>query len=363
MTTKRLPTILLLALAASSALYAQNAGNTGENWSKGPLVGRNWYLPFSIYYQYPGYSARSGEQFEFQYHVSSYYTNDFSGSFATDYQNTDIDNPPPEYPSAMYVSRDFESYNAGIGVSFRPLRRLALGMDLHLVSYFGGFLDPLINSFHDLFGFPNGGREFVPYNQVSVDIQNASGVQLFLDRGAISLGDIDLHARYTFLEDEKVALAAYGAFKLPTGRLETLSGSGYPDMGMGIIADYMPSHLISIFGQAGMTIPLDSFLPGTISTPKPFFVGMTGIELTPVRRFSMNVQLNFKSPSLEPSLADDTHWIFQNHNRLLLPQICLLVGCIWEWRGLLWQFYVEEDPLTNVGTDFTCNLTLTHTLE
>ena len=226
MIAARLPTIVILALAASSALHAQPDGQASGSWTKGPLVGRNWYLPFSIYYHYPGYSARSGKQSEFQYRFSQYYSNDFSASFVTDYTNTTIADPPPGYPGSYYVSRDFESYNAELGFSYRPSSRLAIGLDLRLVSFFGGFLDSFIGGFHSVFDFPNGGREYSPPDRVLVDIQNASGVRFSLDSNAVSLGDIDLHARYTFLEKQNFAMAAYGAVKLPTGRLESLSGSG-----------------------------------------------------------------------------------------------------------------------------------------
>lgn len=363
MTAKRLPAIVLLAMAASSALYAQDNGQAASSWSKGPLVGRNWYLPFSIYYHYPGYSARSGKQSEFQYRFSQYYSNDFSASFVTDYANTSIADPPPGYPSSYYVSRDFESYNAELGFSYRPSSRLALGLDLRLVSFFGGFLDSFIGGFHGLFGFPNGGREFSPPERVLVDIQNASGVRFSLDSSTVSLGDIDLHARYTFLEKQNIAMAAYGAVKLPAGRLESLSGSGYPDIAFGMAADYLPNRAVSIFAQAGITVPFDSFLSDAASKPSPFFTGMTGLAFAPARQFSLNVQLNLKSPSLEPSLEDDLHWLFTDTNRMLLPQVCLLAGCIRDWPGMRWQFYFEEDPLTNTGVDITFNLSFTRTME
>ena len=90
---------------------------------------------------------------------------------------------------------------------------------------------------------------------------------------------------------------------------------------------------------------------------------MAGLAFSPVRQFSLNVQLNLKSPSLEPSLEDDLHWLFTDTNRMLLPQVCLLAGCIWDWLGTRWQFYFEEDPLTNTGVDITFNLSFTRTIE
>ncbi len=362
MKAKRL-VILIMLTTGFRGIYGQTAGPPQQDWSKGPLVGKNWYLPVSIYYQYPGYRARSGDQSEIQYHVSQYYTNDFYSIFSSSYQNSLTKGQPEAYPSAIYVNRDYESCNVELGCSFRPQKRLALGIDLRIVSYFGGFLDTPIEGFHRLFNLPNGFRELSFRNRVQVDIQNASGVDLSLDRSAVSFGDLDLHARYTFLETARIALAGYGAFKLPTGRLDLLSGSGFPDAALGLVADFMPARFVSFYSHAGLTVPFDTFLPGATSRPKPFFVGMAGIELTPARQFSLHLQVNIKSPTLEPSIEDDLHWIFTESNMLLLPQTNLLVGCSLIVRDARWQFYIEEDTFTSAGTDITINLSYSRTIE
>jgi hypothetical protein len=72
--------------------------------------------------------------------------------------------------------------------------------------------------------------------------------------------------------------------------------------------------------------------------------------------------LNIKSPTLEPSIDDDLHWIFSS-NMLLLPQTNLLVGCSLGVRDALWQFYVEEDTLTGAGADITLNLSYYGTIK
>jgi len=354
--------MLVMLAAVCSGVHSQTVEQPQECWSRGPLVGKNWYLPFSIYYHYPGYSARSGKQAEFQYHVSHYYTNDYYSIFSAEYQNSLMRKQPDEYPSIFFISRDYESYNVELGFSYWPLRRLAFGIDFRLVSYFGGILDMPIEGFHRLLNLPNGYRELSARNQVLVDIQNASGVRLALNRAAASLGDIDLHTRYTFLETAALSLAGYSALKLPTGQRDLLSGSGYPDAALGIVADFLPARFVALHGHAGMTVPFDSFIAGAVSRPKPFFVGMAGIELAPIRKFSIHLQLIIKSPTLEPSIADDLHWIFTDSNMLLLPQANVLVGCSLGTHDALWQFYLEEDSFTGAGADITLNLAYFRTI-
>jgi len=362
MKADRLVMLVMLA-SVCTGVYSQTVEQPQECWSRGPLVGKNWYLPFSIYYHYPGYSARPGKQAEFQYHVSHYYTNDYYSIFSAEYRNSLMQVPPEEHPSSFYISRDYESYNVELGFSYWPLRRLAFGLDVRLVSYFGGILDLPIEEFHRLLDLPNGFRELSARNQVLVDIQNASGVSLALNRPAASLGDIDLHARYTFLETAELSLAGYCALKLPTGQRDILSGSGYPDAALGIVADYLPARFVALYGHAGMTVPFDAFIAGAVSRPKPFFVGMAGVEIAPIRKFSIQLQLNIKSPTLEPSISDDLHWIFTASNMLLLPQANVLAGCSLGTRDALWQCYLEEDSFTGAGADITFNLAYFRTIK
>lgn len=355
--------VMLVMLAAGfRGLYGQSVRSPREDWSKGPLIGRNWYLPFAIYYHYPGYRASPGDRSDFEYRVAQYYTNDYYSIFSSVYQNSLTRGQPEAYPSGIYVSRDYESFNLELGCSFRPLRRLALGIDLRLVSYFGGFLDSSIELLHGIFDLPNGFRELSSRGRVLVDMQNSSGVTLSLDHGALSFGDVDLHARYTFLETASMALAGYSAFKVPTGRPGLLSGSGHPDAALGLVADFMPLRFFSWYAHAGLTVPFDALTAGSGSRPKPFFVGMAGIELTPARRLSLHLQLNIKSPTLEPSIEDDLHWIFTESNMLLLPQTNLLAGFSLGAGDSLWQFYLEENTFTSAGADITFNLAWSRTV-
>jgi len=95
--------ILIVLTTGILGVYGQNTRAPQQDWSKGPLVGKNWYLPFAIYYQYPGYRARSGDQSELQYHVGQYYTNDFYSIFSSSYQNSLTKCQPEAYPATIYV--------------------------------------------------------------------------------------------------------------------------------------------------------------------------------------------------------------------------------------------------------------------
>ena len=102
----------------------------------GPLYGKNYYLPHLPVYSFPGFSPRSGQRGD--RYLTAGYTgiNEF---VAYDEETTAL---------------DYESSVMEAGVSWRPQDRLLVGADLRLISYYGGFMDPLIESFHSIFDFP-----------------------------------------------------------------------------------------------------------------------------------------------------------------------------------------------------------------
>jgi len=323
-----------------------------EDFSKGPLYGKNMYIPFFIYYNLPGISAKSHDRFSMEYHINSYYTNDNYLYYLNTDNNGGID---------AAIMRDYESLTTEIGFSFFITKYFQTGIDLRLNVYYGGFLDNVIESYHSAFGFPNGGREYIAQNQLKIDIKNDNGVILYLNKPTVSFGDIDLWCKYTFFEKKWVSLAALGAFKIPTGRLSgvTVSGSGYPDFALGILADFRPVWILSFYAQAGIIVPLDSIIRFN-SKPYPMFNGLAGIELNPLNFFSLIVQFNLKtSPLTSNSLDIDYRG---NPDYLSRPQINTLVGFVFQYKGSRWQIYIEEDSFTNAGTDITFNLSYSQVL-
>ncbi len=321
------------------------------DFAKGPLYGRTQYLVYSIYYNMPGLSARSGDRFGMEYHLNLNYTNDIDLYFKLNRAGTEYD---------TRVIRDYEAIQAELGLSFFITKFLQVGFDFTLNGYYGGFLDAVIQGYHQAFGFPNGGRELVPQNQMHIDIQNDNNVKLYLDRPAFSFGDTDLWCKYTFFERKWISLAGLGALKIPTGRLGgiTVAGSGYPDMAFGLLADFRPVWILSFYLQSGLVVPFDSIIRYD-SKPYPMFQGLAGIELNPLSFFSLIVQFNIKTSPLSGWYVEKGNEYYE-HDYLSRPQINTLVGVVFKYKGFRWQFYVEEDSFTNAGVDITFNLSFSH---
>ena len=153
--------------------------------SKGPLYGKTMYIPYFIYYNFPGMSAKGGEKFEFQYHLSLYLSNDFRLKYFC--KDGDF------YSSRI---RDYENLTVELGTAFYVLKNFQVGLDMRIMGFYGGFLDNIIEAFHGYGAvFPNGGREYYKKDQIYINIENNNNVNLYLDKPAFSFGDMDFWAK------------------------------------------------------------------------------------------------------------------------------------------------------------------------
>lgn len=319
-----------------------------EDYSKGLLYGKNMFIPYLIHYNFPSLSAKSGKKFDFQYHTSIYYIQDVQYLEHTDNGIRSYDK--------TFVVRDYEGCVGEIGFSYHFFDELQLGVDLRLISYYGGFLDETIETFHNIFGFPTGRREFFLQNQIYINIPNDNGIRLFLDAPSVAFGDIDLWGKWTFFENSSISLAALGAFKLPSGRLETLSGSNYPDIGLGILSDIKPYWFFTVYAQAGIVLPLNF-------QSYPMFNGLIGLEMHPWQFLSLNVQMNIKTSPISNNIGWSWNSAYGTNYKLYsMPQTNILAGFIIKFKDFKWQFYFEEDAITNQGTDITFNIMFSHSL-
>jgi hypothetical protein len=324
-----------------------------RDFSKGPLFGKNLYIPFLIHYNFPSLPAKSGERFDLQSHFSVYFTQD--ARYRTDIPLPGA-NSGRSYDKA-HVVRDYEGYTAETGVAYNFFDELQAGVDMRLFLYSGGFLDSFIENFHNAFGFSNGTRELYLHNQIYINIPNDKGSPLFLDKNAVSFGDIDLWCKWTFLENRAVSLAALGAFKLPTGKFELLSGSGYPDAAAGLLLDFRAARFITLYSQAGIVLPFtDKYYP--------MFNGLLGAEVHPWKAVSFNLQMNIKTSPISDSTIPfgwNEDW-GTNFNQFTLPQTNILAGFVIQLNGLRFQVYLEEDFLFNQGSDFTLGIMTSYTI-
>jgi hypothetical protein len=120
--------------------------------------------------------------------------------------------------------------DAGIGVG----SRFEVGAEVPLISHSGGFLDSAIDSYHDRFNLPDGGRTAFARDRFRAGYIG-DGESIFFDRGTagIGLGDIVLTGKALLLRGRRSTptISASFSVKLPTGDPDRLRGSGGTDYG------------------------------------------------------------------------------------------------------------------------------------
>ena len=316
-----------------------------NDFSKGPLYGKNMYIPYLIHYHLPALPARSGRQYDLQFDLINYLAQDIL-IFIPD----EAIIPPGRNYNRNYIAIDYEVYAAELGISYNILDELQLGVNFRFFSFSGGFLDSFIESFHNLFDFPGGGREYIEQNRIHINIPNNNGLKLYLDKAAVSMGDTDLWGKWTFFENNTVSLAALSAFKVPTGALEKLSGSNYPDIALGLLFDWRIAAYCTLYTHAGLVVPFNgkSF---------PMFNGMFGAEIHPWELISFIVQMNIKTSPI----ADDTSPGAIEY-KLSLPQTNILGGLVVRFNKTRMQIYFEQDAFTYRGADITFGFMVSHTV-
>jgi hypothetical protein len=140
---------------------------------------------------------------------------------------------------------DGESYQSTLTLS-RALgseRRFELGLAVPYVRHSTGHLDGFIEGFHDLFGFPDGGRSTVERNQLDyrVGVDGTSYAALADSTGHI--GDVRAWLGYQIFRDAETSLALRTMVKVPTGSVSSLSGSGGTDVALW--AEYANTRLLA----------------------------------------------------------------------------------------------------------------------
>jgi len=132
------------------------------------------------------------------------------------------------------VVLDGETYRTTLSIAYSLSERLTAELTLPFVAHSGGFMDALIEDWHDLWGLSNDRRDDFVRNSLDFSYAEAGEDRFALrdrDRG---LGDLRLSAEWRLRDAAKAqrSLAVRGGLKLPTGSADALTGSGGTDVSL-----------------------------------------------------------------------------------------------------------------------------------
>lgn len=120
------------------------------------------------------------------------------------------------------------------------------GVEIPLIHAGGGFMDGLIENWHDAFNLPDGGRDAAARDRYRYRYVREGVTVLDLDEGGTRLGDVRLGAGLRLGE----ALGLRGQLKLPTGEEDRLTGGNWGG---------------ALWTELGLPFPRDSGLDGQLS--------------------------------------------------------------------------------------------------
>src|SRR5262245_5218422 len=185
----------------------------------------------------------------------------------------------------------FETNRTVLGGALGLAPGFEVGLDIPMISRFGGFLDPFINDVESLFGTTNPERQLFPDNHFGAFHVSRGDVVLFDGpKQQFALGDIWTSAKYELWQRPGWPLVSLrSAFKFPTGRSNAVFGSGAPDLGFGLAGEYLALRWLMLYANLNVIFPFGPITPGNL-TLNPIVTEGFAFEAHVWRWFSLLLQ-------------------------------------------------------------------------
>ena len=167
-------------------------------------------------------------------------------------------------------------------------------LQLPFIQHQGGFLDSLIESYHDTFNLPEDIRPLVDRDLINVIYSQNNQQQININSQQQSLGDISLQLAWQAYTDEKQSQSYWLSIKLPTGDENKLTGSGNFDIAAWTSLDYRLNKTRWLYGQGGLLYMGNSEVLGNIHNNWALFAN-AGIKFEPLDKLELKAQFDIHS--------------------------------------------------------------------
>jgi hypothetical protein len=246
---------------------------------------------------------------------------------------------------------DGETYFLTLSMRRRVADWLELGFDLPLVSHADGFMDDMIEGWHDIFGMSNTKRRG-PSNELGFLYQR-NGEDLYrLESAASGLGDLQLTAAIPLREsvDGRSRVAIRSSVKLPTGDADKLLGSGSADFSAGVYATGTSSMLgrsLVLNGFVGGLVPGEGDVLPTL-LHEVIAYGGASAAWQATERIVLTAQLYGQAPYYDSDVEE-----LGGNSLQLTTGIAVRMG-----RDTLLRMAIVEDVSANATTDFAVHFSI-----
>ena len=239
---------------------------------------------------------------------------------------------------------DGEVVESRMDATYGLTDRLALHGEVAFRSLGAGSLDATIESFHDALGLPNGTRGKLPEDQLLLAYAVEGVTEFRLDRDASGFGDVPLALGYQLRASEAGALSGWLSFKLPTGSVDDLTGSGAVDVALSLAGTRQLGERGQAFAQLNLAwLGEGDLLPSLQEDYAWSAVG--GASWNAWRGLDLTAQLDANSAVLDSGLDD-----FDG------GALVLTFGGSWRTAGgWRFDFGLSEDIQTDASPDVVFN--------
>lgn len=125
---------------------------------------------------------------------------------------------------------DYETYRFNLSYQYGLNENWNLKLDVPLIHQSGGAFDSAIDKWHDFFSLPRGQRPTVEHDQYDIKYDYQSRSLIDLNETSTTLGDIQLAAARSIIEDNNTTMSLWTSIKLPTGDKNKLTSNGATDI-------------------------------------------------------------------------------------------------------------------------------------
>lgn len=206
------------------------------------------------------------------------------------------------------ISLDGETTRVALDARYGINDLWNVGVELPWVHHGGGFLDGFIVNWHDLWGFPQNGRDKAPRNRIDFHYTRDGRTLVNVDSPVEGPGDVVLFAQRGLARSERAAAVLDTQVKLPTGDPHKLTGSGAVDAGLGVELSRRWRRRWSSSFRAGVTYLGDG---DVLPALQRNWVGYGGLDVVwrPLTAIALRVQFDgHTSPYRDSQLHELTDW-------------------------------------------------------
>jgi hypothetical protein len=212
-------------------------------------------------------------------------------------------------------------------------------LTLPIIHDSGGFLDPVINTWHRWFGFNSGNRPFYPNNKLNYSYTGQGVIDL--QHAGTHIGDLAGEVGWFAADDAHKTLSLWGGVEAPTGSVAALTSDGAWDGALWAHGAWRWTHW-QLAAELGVTEPFGDEL----------FAG-SGHRTSGFGRAALTRPLG-SAWSLRAQLDGQTGHVEDSDSRFLGRSLQLSVGMVRRLKGR-WHldFGFIEDAAVNTAPDIT----------